>query len=72
MDGSTFIVLYYLSEPRTAFKPMQYREQMNRIMVDVLFEKKPVEPSKPEKPYIDERPHQPKEGQQILTDSKNR
>jgi len=49
--------------------PMQYKEQLNRIMGGVLFEKKPIEPTKPEKPYIDERPPKPREGQQILTDS---
>lgn len=51
---------------------MQYNEQLNRIMDAVLFEKKPTEPTKPEKPYIDERPHQPKKGQKILNDGKNK
>jgi len=49
--------------------PMQYKERLNRIMGEILFEKSPIEPPKPEKPYIDERPPRPKEGQQILTDS---
>ena len=49
--------------------PMQYKARLNRIMGEILFEKSPIEPPKPEKPYIDERPPRPKEGQQILTDS---
>ena len=49
--------------------PMQYKERLNRIMGEILFEKSPIEPPKPEKPYIDERRARPKEGQQILTDS---
>jgi len=49
--------------------PMQYKEQPNKIMGGILFEKTSIEPTKPEKPYIDERPPKPQEGQQILTDS---
>lgn len=52
------------------FVPMQYKERLNRIMGGVLFEKTPIEPTKPEKPYIDKRPHQPKKGQLILNDGK--
>lgn len=51
---------------------MQHKEQLNRIMNEALFDKKPTEPTKPEKPYIDERPHQPKKGQQILNDGKKK
>ncbi len=51
---------------------MQYAERLNRKMTEMLYDKHPVEPNTPEKPpYIDERPHQPKEGQTILTDEKH-
>lgn len=42
---------------------MEYKKQINRIKNKNLYDKN-------EKPLIDERPHQPKGNQQILTDSK--
>lgn len=42
---------------------MEYKKQINRIKNENLYDKN-------EKPLIDERPHQPKGNQQILTDSK--
>lgn len=52
--------------------PMQYAERTNRVAVEMLSDKpdkqQQVEPTKPQKPLIDERPPKPQGGQQILID----
>jgi hypothetical protein len=71
MDGSTFFVVIIPFEPRTIEQPMQVREQLKRAMTDMLFEKQDVETTKPNKPLVEPKPHQPKPGQIILTDEKH-
>lgn len=70
MDGSTFFVVNLLlrAENPKKIKPMKHVEVLSRQRCFALYDKDSVEPEKPSKPEIDERPHQPKKGQQILTD----
>ena len=71
MDGSTFFVTFIPFEPRTIEQSMQVKEQLNRAMTDMLFEKQDVETTKPNKPLVEPKPQQPKPGQIILTDEKH-
>ncbi|MBQ6046209.1 MAG: hypothetical protein IJL38_01120 [Bacteroidales bacterium] len=43
---------------------------MHHYAEESVYDKQNVEPTKPEKPLIDERPKKPKEGQKILNDGK--
>lgn len=49
---------------------MILKNQLNRILTELYYDKESVEPKRPEKPYIDEKRPQPKEGQKLLNDSK--
>ena len=64
---SSFLLITPSREPLKQ-KSMKHVEVLNRQRCFALYDKDSVEPKKPSKPEIDERPHQPKKGQQILTD----
>ena len=69
MGGSTFFVIVTTPSRGQQLMPMQYAECLKRKMTEMLYDNQPVAPQTPEKPpYINDEPHQPREGQVILTD----